>query len=285
MRFDFIHSNRETFEVSRMCVVLEVSRSGYYRWVNSRASERRKADEELLEEIKEIHEASRGTYGSPRVCAKLHQRGRRCSRKRVARLMRESGLRGKCWRKFKPKTTKSDHGKSVFPNVLPEVSIEAPDQAWASDITYLQTDKGWVYLATVIDLCSRMIVGWAVRETITTALVTEALTMALKRREVPQLHHSDRGAQYASRRYRRLLEKNGITGSMSRKGNCYDNATQESFFHTLKQEHVFHEEFRDVGHARSSIFDYIEVFYNRQRIHSSLGYVSPAEFERKEEVA
>ena len=281
MKFDFIRSNRETFEVSRMCVVLGVSRSGYYRWLNSRASERRMSDKKLLEEINAIFKDFRGIYGSPRVWDELLKRGRRCSRKRVARLMREAGLQAKASRKYKPKTTQSDHGNRVSPNLLPEASIDAPNQAWAADITYVRTDKGWVYLATIIDLYSRMIVGWAARETITSALVKEALTMALKRREAPKLHHSDRGSQYASQSYRRELERHGITSSMSRKGNCYDNATQESFFHSLKQEHVFHERFRDVDHARSSLFDYIEVFYNRKRSHSSLGYLSPAEFERR----
>jgi len=262
-----------------MCIVLEVSRSGYYRWVESRDSERRREDRELLRRIHAIHKASRGIYGAPRIHRELREQGVRCGRKRVARLMREAELRGKCRRKFRPKTTDSKHGKRIFPNRLPDVTIDRPDQVWAADITYIATDEGWVYLATVIDLYSRKIVGWSVAATLETELVLEALRMALFWRRAPLLHHSDRGCQYASDAYKELLDQHGIEGSMSRKGNCYDNATQESFYHSLKTEHVFHEHYRNLEEARSSIFDYIEVFYNRQRRHSSLDYMSPTQFE------
>ena len=193
--------------------------------------------------------------------------------------MREAELRGKCRRKFKPKTTNSKHGNRIFPNLLPDATIDRPDQVWAADITYIGTDDGWVYLATLIDLYSRKIVGWSVAATLATELPLEALRMALSWRKAPMLHHSDRGSQYASEDYRELLDLHRIVGSMSRKGNCYDNATQESFYHSLKTEHVFHEHYRNLKEARSSLFDYIEVFYNRQRKHSSLDYKSPTQFE------
>lgn len=266
-----------------MCIVLEVSRSGYYRWVESRDSERRREDRELLKRIRAIHEESRGIYGAPRIHRELRKQGVRCGRKRVARLMREAELGGKCRRKFKPKTTDSKHGERIFPNRLPHVTINRPDQVWAADITYIPTGEGWVYLATVIDLCSRRIVGWSMAASLTTELPLAALCMALAWRKVPQLHHSDRGSQYASDDYKKVLKQHKIKGSMSRKGNCYDNATQESFYHSLKTEHVFHQRYRDLEEARSSIFDYIEIFYNRQRSHSSLDYKSPSQFE--EEVA
>ena len=254
-----------------------------YRWVESRDSERRREDRELLKRIRAIHKKSRGIYGAPRIHRELREQGVRCGRKRVARLMRAAELRGKCRRKFKPKTTNSKHGKRISSNLLPDATIDRPDQVWAADITYIGTDDGWVYLATVIDLYSRKIVGWSVAATLATELPLEALRMALSWRTAPMLHHSDRGSQYASEDYRELLDLHRIEGSMSRKGNCYDNATQESFYHSLKTEHVFHEHYRNIKEARSSIFDYIEVFYNRQRSHSSLDYQSPARFE--EEVA
>lgn len=263
-------------------MILEVSRSGYYRWRSSRDSLRRREDRGLLEKIRAIHEKSRGTYGAPRIHRELQKNGIRCGRKRVARLMHKEGLRGKCWRKFKPKTTNSKHGKRIFPNLLPDVTIDGVDQAWAADITYIETQKGWVYLATVIDLYSRRILGWSIKETIAKELTLEALRMALSWRSAPGLHHSDRGSQYASDDYRELLKAYEIEGSMSRKGNCYDNATQESFYHSLKTELVFHERYADLEEARTSIFDYLEIFYNRQRSHSSLGFMSPAEFEKVE---
>ncbi len=266
-----------------MCIVLEVSRSGYYRWVQSRNSKRRREDQELLKKIRTIHEESRGIYGAPRIHWKLQEQGVKCGKKRVARLMREAEIRGKCREKFKPKTTDSKHGRRIFANLLPDAIIDGPDQVWAADITYIATDEGWVYLATVIDLYSRRIVGWSIAQTLATELPLAALCMALSWRGTPLLHHSDRGSQYASKDYGDLLELYGITGSMSRKGNCYDNATQESFYHTLKTEHVFHTHYQNLEEARLSIFDYIEIFYNRQRSHSSLGYKSPMQFE--EEVA
>ena len=263
-----------------MCQVFDVSRSGFYRWVRAQDSERRREDRVLLERIRVIHEESRRIYGAPRIYRQLLQEGWTCSRKRVARLMRKAGIRSKCVRKFKrPKTTDSNHNGRVFPNLLPEATIDGRDQVWAADITYIPTATGWVYLATVIDLYSRRVVGWALAATLKTELPLAALRMALALRQAPKLHHSDRGSQYASKDYQALLGSHGIDGSMSRKGNCYDNATQESFYHTLKTEHVFHECYQNLAEARSNLFGYIEIFYNRKRSHSSLGYKSPAEFE------
>jgi transposase InsO family protein len=194
--------------------------------------------------------------------------------------MKEAGLRAKAAkRKFKPQTTTSNHENPVFPNRLADSVATEPDMIWASDITYIPTRSGWVYLAVVLDLFSRRVVGWSLKKTLKTELPLAALQMALGMRAAPRLHHSDRGSQYASRGYRGVLASHGIEGSMSRKGNCYDNATVESFFHTLKTEFVFHETFEGLEDARTSLFDYIEVFYNRQRSHSSLGYKSPAAIE------
>lgn len=262
-----------------MCIVFEVSRSGYYRWVKSRNSDRRIEDADLSARILSIHEKSRRIYGSPRIHRELKKQGIYCGCKRVARLMREADLRGKCRKKFKPKTTDSKHGDRIYPNLMPEVKIVRPNQVWAADITYIDTREGWVYLATVIDMFSRKIVGWAIGTTLARTLPLQALSMALAGRSAPELHHSDRGSQYGSDDYKKKLDQHRITGSMSRKGNCYDNATQESFYHSLKTELVFHERYENLEEARSSIFDYIEVFYNRQRSHSSLSYKSPAEFE------
>ncbi len=265
-----------------MCIVFEVSRSGYYRWRKARLSAKREEDRRLMDRIRKIHANSRGTYGSPRIYAAVRTEGWPCGENRVARLMREDGIRGKASvRKFKPKTTTSNHKSPVFENLLPEARIDGSDQAWASDITYIPTKKGWVYLATVIDLYSRCIVGWAVMMTLKTALPLAALSMALGRRSAPRLHHSDRGSQYASKDYRAMLKSHGITGSMSRKGNCYDNATQESFYHTLKTELIYHESYQNLEEVQTSLFDYIEVFYNRERAHSSLGFIAPIPFEEE----
>ena len=264
-----------------MCIVFEVSRSGYYRWRNALISAKRDEDRRLVERIEQIHRVSRGTYGSPRIWAALRAEGWTCGRNRVARLMKENGIRAKASvKKFRPKTTDSNHSEPVFENLLPEAVIDGPDQVWVSDITYIPTGEGWVYLATVLDLYSRCIVGWSLMRTLRTDLPLAALEMALGRRGTPRLHHSDRGCQYASAEYRRMLELYGIAGSMSRKGNCYDNATMESFYHTLKTELVFHETYLNLDGARASLFDYIEIFYNRQRSHSSLGYMAPIAFEK-----
>ena len=264
-----------------MCKALGISRSAYYAWVHRQDHEgpRACANRELTKQIKAIHEASRETYGAPRIHAELKTQGETCSLNRVARLMREARIRSKVGRKFRVSTTDSRHSHPVAENLLPETEFNRPNQVWVADITYIPTDEGWLYLASIMDLFSRLIVGWSLKSTLRTELVEDALRMALGRRPVPELHHSDRGSQYASKVYRDLMTENGITCSMSGKGNCYDNAAKESFFHTLKVELVHHERYQTRAEARASVFEYIEVFYNRQRRHSALGYLTPTEFE------
>jgi putative transposase len=276
------------FEVGLMCKTLEVSRSGFYAWLGREESDRACDDRRLIALIRDIFAESRGTYGIPRVHRTLRHRGVRCSRKRVARLMRLAGLRSKTKRRFRVKTTDSKHGHPIAPDRLQQdFNASAVNKVWLSDITYIPTDEGWLYLASVMDLCSRRIVGWSMAETLHTAIVIAALRMAVDRRrpEPGLIHHSDRGVQYASAEFRAVLDAHGLIASMSRQGNCYDNAVKESFFHTLKTELVNHERYRTRDEARASVFDYIEAFYNRQRIHSSLDYQSPEDFERARTVA
>lgn len=282
MIFRFVSNHQSEFPISLMCRVLAVSRSGYYAWLKHTESKQDQDDKVLSQEISEIHLESFGTYGSPRVYRELKRRGKRLGENRVARLMRKDGLRAKTKRKFKA-TTDSRHHFPVAPNLLNrEFTPEEPNQAWASDITYVWTAEGWLYLAVVMDLFSRAIVGWSMSERMTRALVIDAFVMAVKRRNPPPglLHHSDRGSQYASVDYQAILAKHGIICSMSRKGNCWDNAPVESFFGTLKREHVFHNRYGHRAQARQSIFIYIEQFYNRKRIHSALGYRTPSEMEQ-----
>jgi transposase InsO family protein len=266
-----------------MCRLLEVSRSGLHAWrrrlgVSVHAAK----DAELLKRIRSIHSTSRGTYGSPRVHRQLRREDVRAGKKRVARLMQRDGLRGRIRRRFRV-TTDSNHVLPVAPNTLNrQFAVTAPDRVWAGDITYIPTTKGWAYLAVILDLHSRMVVGWALADHMRTELVEDALAAALGSREPSPdlLHHSDRGSQYASSCYRRHLAQHGIEVSMSRRGDCYDNAVVESFFGTLKQELVHHARWHDLVEARAAIHDYIEVFYNRQRLHSSLGYRTPAEVDQ-----
>ncbi len=266
-----------------MCRVLKVSESGYYVWRKRQPSARATANAALVKEIRAVHTTSRRTYGSPRVHAALRAQGVVCNRKRVARLMREHGIRGRERRRRRPVTTQSKHGHPLAPNLLArDFTAEAPDRKWLGDISYISTAEGFLYLATLEDVCSRRIVGWAMDDHMETALVARALRMALARRKPVEglLHHTDRGGQYAAHDYRRLLAAYHIEASMSRAGNCYDNAMQESFFATLKTE-CADKPFPTRAAARTAIFDYIEVFYNRQRLHSSLGYLSPADFEQR----
>jgi transposase InsO family protein len=263
--------------------VLEVSRSGFYAWEDRDPSKRSMDDEKLCVEIVAIHKASRGTYGSPRVHAELQALGIAVSRKRVARLMRTLGLESPRKKRFKA-TTDSKHDMPVADNVLDrQFEVEAPDLAWVTDITYVWTDEGWLYLAAILDLFSRRVVGFAMSDRIDRALVLQALKLAAGRR-VPNAgltHHSDRGSQYASSDYRKALGDLDIVCSMSRKGNCWDNAVAESFFATLKTELVYRRRFATRAEAREAIFDFIETFYNSHRRHSTLGYLSPMEFENK----
>jgi len=263
-----------------MCRVLDVSRSGWYASrARLRPTAKERDDAELLEKIHEIHSASYGTYGSPRVHAELRRQGCRVGKARVARLMKAAGLRGRIRRRFKI-TTDSKHSQPVAPNTLNrQFAAETSDSVWCADITYIWTAAGWVYLAAIIDLATRMIVGWSMARHMRTELVESALLNALAWRAPASklVHHSDRGTQYASEAYQKLLEEHGIECSMSRAGDCYDNAVSESFFGTYKQEWVHHHHWSGLLEARASTFEYIEVFYNRRRLHSSLGYRTPLE--------
>jgi putative transposase len=269
--------------VTMMCEQLEVSRSGYYAWCQRRPSRRQQRDEELVVYIKQSHAESRGTYGSPRVHDDLKEQGFEVGRKRVARLMREQGITGEAPKPFR-RTTDSKHNLEVADNLLDrKFEVAAPDQAWAADITYVRTWEGWLYLAVVIDLFSRRVVGWSMATHLRTSLALGALQMALGRRlpHPGMLQHSDRGCQYASHDYRDALNEHHIVCSMSRKGDCWDNAVVESFFGTLKTELIHRKPWPSVKMARAAIAEYIEVFYNRRRKHSTLGYLSPAEFEKR----
>ena len=265
-----------------MCKLLEVSRNGYYDWRKRPVSARRQRREELLEQIRQAYQASGRIYGSPKVCKELNARGVKVSENTVARIMKDRGIRSSVARRFVVQTTDSNHAYVPAPNLLDRNFEQSKiNQAWCADITYIDTDQGWMYLAAVMDLCSRKMVGWAMADHLRAELCIDALQMALEHRkpEPGLLHHSDRGVQYACDAYQTLLEEKGIQVSMSRTGNCYDNAVMESFFGLFKRELVHQETYATHEQARASIFEYIEVFYNRQRRHSSLGYVSPVEFE------
>jgi transposase InsO family protein len=267
-----------------LCLHLEVSSSGYYDWQKRRAgpSPRTVADQTLAQEIGRIHMRSRKTYGSPRIEQELRKQGRCHGRNRVARLMKEKGLCGRQQRRYRVQTTNSNHDQPIAPNRLAAVPrATAPNQLWVADVTYIETQEGWLFLAAILDLYSRKIVGWSMGERNDTVLVLKALAMALLHRNPPAklLLHSDRGVQYASGDYRQALSQAGLVASMSRRGNCYDNATMESFWSTLKLELVYRQSFDTRAAARTQIFDYIETFYNRHRTHSALGYHSPVDFE------
>lgn len=283
MKYQFIAHHREGFEITVMCRVLGVSRSGYYAWGQRPVSAREMANQALTQQIKDIHHQSRQTYGSPRIQAELADKGVQCGHNRVARLMQEAELQAKQSHKFKVTTTNSSHDYPVVPNRLNQDFIASrANEKWLADITYIATDQGWLYLAAVLDLYSRRIVGWAMSDSLHRQLVFDALHMALQNRQpLPGLvHHSDRGSQYASDDYQALLTKFGMQASMSRKGNCYDNAPMESFFGSLKTEWVYHRHYRTRSEAKTDIFEYIELFYNRFRRHSALDYQCPVGFEQ-----
>ena len=282
MKFAFINEHLVAFSIDASCDALEVSRSGYYAWLSRPASARARRREELAMKIERVHEENRGVYGSPRVCQVLKAQGESVCENTVADIMNERQIRAKSKRRFVPRTTDSAHQQPVADNVLDrQFDAPLPDQKWAVDITYIPTGEGWLYLAGVIDLCSRKIVGWSMADHMRVELVSDALTMAIARRRPDKdlLHHSDRGVQYASEDYMYLLQSHNIEASMSGRGDCWDNAVMESFWSTLKTELVNHEHYATHEQARASIFEYIEVFYNRKRLHSSLGYVSPEMFE------
>jgi len=266
-----------------MCRALAVSAAGYYAWRSRPESPRSLQARTLLSAIRVIHQESREPYGSPSICDALVKQGHRTGEHRVARLMRVAGLRSKTKRRFRVKTTDSNHSFPIAPDrVDRDFRADAANEVWVSDMTYIPTDEGWLYLAVTMDLFSRKIVGWSMAPSMHADIVVNALKMAInQRRPEPGLvHHSDRGSQYASEAFRSALAERGLLASMSRKGNCYDNAAMESFFHSLKTELVSHEQYRNHSHARASLFDYIEAFYNRQRLHSTLDYRSPVDFER-----
>lgn len=282
MRFQFINDHVDKYPIRLMCRVLEVSRSGYYAWQRRLPSGRQMANQVLVAEIRKLHKQSRQTYGILRIYFALRKLGYRCSRNRVARLMRHHNIRAWQKRSYK-KTTQSNHAYPVAANKLGQrFQVSQPNKVWSSDITYIATAEGWLYLAVVMDLFSRQIIGWSMQLSLKRPLVLDALKMALQRRQLRPglLHHSDQGSQYASHDYQSLLAQYAIEPSMSRRGNCYDNAPVESFFASLKKECVQEMVYKSRYHAKLALFDYIEVFYNRQRLHSSLGYRSPIEFEQ-----
>jgi len=272
------------YRLGDLCAAFGVSRSGYHRWRTARPCARARKDAQLAEQLRALHQESRGTYGRPRLTIALRRRGQRLSAKRVARLMRRLGLRGVQRGRFRPQTTESRHENTIAPNRLAEQAPPAaPDQVWVADITYIPTTEGWLYVAGVLDRCSRRLLGLAMSARLDTALPEAALRQALLRRGRPKgvLHHSDRGIQYTSAQYRQILRQHHCEASMSRRANCYDNAHMESFWGTLKAELLAGRTFATRAQARLAIFEYVEVFYNRTRLHSALGYLSPVDFENK----
>jgi putative transposase len=279
MRYRFVAAERARYPVRRLCTIVGVAASGFYAWLRRGPGRRQEDDRRVSERVRQIFRDSRQTYGSPRIHAELQDAGLRISRKRVARLMRESGLAVAVRRRF-PRTTDSAHGDPVAPNLLEQDFVaDRPDTTWLADISYIPTGEGWLYLAAIKDMATREIVGWSMANSLKAELACDALRMAIQRRQPPEglIHHSDRGAQYASKPYQAILARHGLLCSMSRRGNCYDNAPMESFFGSLKNELVHRTIFPTREAARRVLFDYIEVFYNRRRRHSGLGYLTPAQ--------
>ena len=283
MKYVFMRDHRGAFPVDLMCRSLGVGSSGFYAWQKRPESPRLRDNLRLLTEIKAVYRISRKTYGSPRIYAELNETGHACSRYRVARLMRQHGIVSKHKKKFRV-TTNSVHSFPIAENLLQRrFNVSRPSQCWVSDITYIPTLEGWLYLAVTLDLFHRKVIGWSMGRWITRQLAIDVLNMAIMNGcfESGLIHHSDRGVQYASNEFRALLKTNEIQCSMSRKGDCWDNAVAESFFHTLKVELIHGKTYNTRQEAKTAIFEYIEVFYNRQRRHSYLGYLSPDEYEKK----
>jgi putative transposase len=284
MSFRFIEDHRDAYPVRLMCAVLGVSAAGYYAWRERPASARATTNTALLASIRQVHQDSGGRYGSPRIHAAMRAQGRGVSRGRIERLMHRHGIRAIMAPPRRVRTTDSRHGLPIAPNLIKRhFAAAAPNRIWLADITYIPTAEGWLYLAAIMDLFSRKIVGWAMRDHMQVELASSALTMAIRqqRPEPGLIHHSDRGVQYASQDYRAVLSAAGITASMSRKADCYDNAPMESFFHTLKTELVHHRQYETRAEAQRDIFGFIAGFYNRTRLHSAIGYISPIEMELK----
>jgi putative transposase len=279
MKYRFMETHRDTFKVKRMSKVLGVSRSGYYAWRARRPSARQQDNEHLLERIWDAHRGSRPLYGSPRITAEINEQGIRCGKNRVARLMRANGIQAEVRKKFRKKTTDSRHDYALAANLL--VERKQTEGVWAADITFIPTFEGWLYVSVVMNVRSRKIIGLSMSHKLSQELTAAALKDAVRRQKPPEglIHHSDRGRQYASYIYQDLLKRYGMRASMSRSANCYDNAYMESFFGTLKRERVHERRYRTRQEARLSIFEYVEVFYNRIRRHSALGYRSPEQYE------
>lgn len=281
-KFTFVSAERAHHPVATLCRVLGVSVSGFYAWLHAipALQNRAEAEAELRAHIGRIFATRRRVYGSPRIHAELRREGRRHARRRIEQLMREMGLSGRQGRRLAPRTTNSCHALPIAPNLVARnFTSDRPDQVWLADISYIPTDEGWLYLSAIKDLATRQIVGWSMADHLRAELCTAALVMALQRWHPARglVHHSDRGVQFASTDYRAVLGRHGITQSMSRRGNCLDNAPMESFFASLKKEHVHQFRFRTRDEAKAAVFDYIEVFYNRQRLHSGIGYQTPTE--------
>jgi transposase InsO family protein len=284
MRFRLIEDHRDVWPVRVMCEALNVSPSGYYAWRSRPVSPRKIANRALLVDIRRVHAQHQERYGAPRVHAELRAEGHTASRKRVERVMRQHGLRARAPRRYRVCTTDSKHSLPVAANLLDQNFVaDQPNQVWLADITYIPTSEGWLYLAVILDLFTRKVVGWAMRDHMRAELTIAALTMAIQRQRprAGLIHHSDRGSQYAAGDYRDILQTAAIIQSMSRKGNCWDNAPMESFFGTLKTELVHHREYPDRDTARRDLFAYIEAYYNRRRIHSAIGYITPQQAEAK----
>lgn len=283
MKYEFIRIHRKEHKVMKLCEVLEVSTSGFYDWLKRPESERSRENRRLTEKIRHYHQQSRAIYGSPKIHEDLVAEGETCSVKRVARLMQKAGIQSKMARKFVI-TTDSRNTMEAAPDLLQrQFNVDQPDEAWVSDTTFIATREGWLYLAVILELFSRQVIGWAMGKHNNEELVQDALTMAIWRRGKVKdvIVHSDQGSTYASRGYQKRLKDNTLRCSMARKGECLDNAVAESFFGTLKNELVYHEDYHSRAEARQSIFEYIEVFYNRQRRHASLNYLTPVDYETK----
>jgi transposase InsO family protein len=285
VKFAYVRDHRQDFDVGAMCAVFNVTPAGFYAWSKRPDSARAARARELTEQIRAVHREAKGVYGSIKITNELRHRHVKVNRKTVAGLMKRLGIRSKVCKKFRVQTTDSMHANPVAPNLLDQnfASADGPNKVWGVDITYIHTGEGVLHLAGVMDLFSRRIVGWSMDDTMTTDLVERAFSAAVlsRRPSSPLLHHSDRGVQYTSGRYRDLLEPHGVTPSMSRTGNCYDNAVVESFWGKLKTEMVYHEHFATKARARAAVFEYIEMFYNRKRLHASLDYLSPEAFEAR----
>lgn len=281
MKYQFIQIHRSEFPVKKMCQILKVSRSGYYKREYKKPSNRDEENNALLNRIKVVYETNRGCYGSPRITKQLNRDGITCGKNRIARIMQKNNIKAKTKKRFKI-TTNSKHNYPAAPNLLKQdFTAIGINQKWVSDITYIYTKEGWLYLAGILDLCSKKIVGWSFSDRLTRDLSIKALEQALKGRNISGelILHSDRGIQYSCNDYTNLFAGNSLIQSMSGKGNCYDNAVMESFFKTLKSELIRWERYATRNEAKKSIFEYIEVYYNRKRMHSSIGYMSPVEFE------